>query len=196
MSPANLQVAQFEASFDPLQANLADQAGWMITYLDVFILTAALFATLLTMKPDGAPATLTLDGRPLPAAVEVLQRQDGQAELSIGSAVLFPPSGAELQNQGQRLIDQIIPLIQDTQGLVFIEGHTDSLPIATAAYPSNWELASDRAMNVLHYLVAQGVERERLRIISYADTQPRAPNDSEANRQRNRRVSIVLQPTG
>jgi flagellar motor protein MotB len=193
MNAISFEQQHFDLSPEDLQINHVDQAGWMITYLDVFILTAALFATLLAMQPTESQATTALS-TPLPANVEMHWLQDGQAELNIGSSVLFSPAEAGLRLEGQFVIDQLIPLIQETRGLIVIQGHTDSLPIATHDFPSNWELAGARAMNVLHYLVAQGVEKDRLRMISFADTQPLVPNTSEANRQKNRRVSIILQP--
>lgn len=188
--PGNLP--RFELSAEDLQAHSDDNSGWMITYLDVFILTAALFASLLVLKPS--PDTLA-DSRlrsALPAEVAMHRTPAGEAALDIGSAVLFGASEATLSLAGAAVIDQLLPIIQETRDLIIIEGHSDASPINTVRYPSNWELAGARAMSVLHYLVAQGVDRQRLRMVSYADTQPLLPNTTEDNRRKNRRVSIVL----
>ena len=73
-----------------------------------------------------------------------------------------------------------------------VEGHTDNIPIETSQFPSNWELGAARASSVVKFLVSQGMDQQRLRAISYADTQPRASNDTASGRQQNRRVAMLL----
>jgi chemotaxis protein MotB len=74
-----------------------------------------------------------------------------------------------------------------------VEGHTDNVPIASAQYPSNWELSTDRATTVVRYLITEGVNRARLGAVGYADLHPLDSNATAAGRARNRRVEIVLQ---
>ncbi|MGZ4266752.1 MAG: OmpA/MotB family protein, partial [Solirubrobacteraceae bacterium] len=76
---------------------------------------------------------------------------------------------------------------------ITVEGHTDNVPISSSQYPSNWELSTDRATTVVRYLIAKGVNRERLGAVGYADLHPIASNATTAGRARNRRVEIVLQ---
>ncbi|EWG98544.1 hypothetical protein Q427_29990 [Halomonas sp. BC04] len=78
------------------------------------------------------------------------------------------------------------------EGDVSVEGHTDSIPIATARFPSNWELSSARAIAVLRYLAELGIDIERLRAVGYAETRPLESNDSAEGRAMNRRVELLL----
>jgi hypothetical protein len=77
---------------------------------------------------------------------------------------------------------------------VLVEGHTDSDPIATAQFPSNWELSTARAGAVIRFLESQShLPEDRLAASGYADQRPVAPNDTAANKSKNRRVEIVVQ---
>ena len=73
-----------------------------------------------------------------------------------------------------------------------IEGYTDSRPIHTARFKSNWELSAARSIALVEILTKSGVARERLSIAGYADTAPVDNNDTELGRQNNRRVDIVI----
>ncbi len=209
--------------------SLFETNAWVISYLDIFILTAAMFAALLshsegkssieeppaavetseTHYPVNASApeytayipTIATDWQQ--SAVLALQRhrftdsidigfEKGYAELSIGSAVLFEVSKANLRDEGKSVIAELASYLKEIDGIIVIQGHTDSMPIQSDEFPSNWELASARANNVLHHMVKLGVDRARLRAVSFADTKPLAPNSNKENRQKNRRVNIVL----
>jgi chemotaxis protein MotB len=75
-----------------------------------------------------------------------------------------------------------------------VAGHTDDLPIATATFPSNWELSSARALHVVHFLVSKGVAAAELSAAGYADVDPVGSNATDDGRKRNRRTEITLQP--
>ncbi len=78
-----------------------------------------------------------------------------------------------------------------------IEGHTDSIPTdPDGPFPTNWELSTARATNVLHYLVDFGVDETRFQVAGFADTRPLASNDTEEGRAYNRRVDIVILTEG
>jgi len=114
-------------------------------------------------------------------------------ELAIQSRVLFSSGTSELTRSGEDVLEKLVPVLKDSDGLVFIEGHTDDHPISTSRFSSNWDLASARATEVLQFFVAEGVKKSRFRAVSYGDTKPLVENTSEANRQRNRRVSLMIQ---
>lgn len=178
-----------------LASSMDQGPGWMISYLDVFILTSALFASLLVeSQQTNAELEAELAQR-VPAEVAVAVAGE-RAELQIGGAVLFEESEARLSEHGQALLKELLPLIKQHAGEILIEGHTDSIPIKTAAFPSNWELAAARATEVVRFLTQEGIERQRLRAISYADTRPLVPERNAEDRARNRRVGIVLLSTG
>ena len=78
-----------------------------------------------------------------------------------------------------------------------IEGHTDSTPVAeNSIFPSNWELSSTRAINVLHYLADYGVRENDFSVAGYADTRPKFSNDTAEGRAYNRRVDIIILDEG
>ena len=108
--------------------------------------------------------------------------------------LLFASGQATLQPAGFPLLNEVAQLLNvDKSHPITVEGHTDNVPISSSQYPSNWELSTDRATTVVRYLIAQGVNRERLGAVGYADLHPLASNATAAGRAKNRRVEIVLQ---
>ena len=78
-----------------------------------------------------------------------------------------------------------------------IEGHTDNTPVAeNSIFPSNWELSTTRAVNVLHYLADYGVRENDFSVAGYADTRPKFSNDTAEGRAYNRRVDIIILDEG
>ena len=110
-----------------------------------------------------------------------------------GSADIKPTMIKSLVDLGQ--IIQDFPT-EDYQ--VDVEGHTDNVPINTVQFPSNWELSALRAVNVAHIFEDNGMPRERIAAIAYADTKPKKPNTDEAginipeNQAENRRVVVFV----
>jgi chemotaxis protein MotB len=90
------------------------------------------------------------------------------------------------------LLSQLAVIINSSKLNMSIEGHTDSVPINNAHFPSNWELSSSRATMVTRHLIANNIAPDRVRAIGYADTRPRLENDTSEGRKHNRRVSIIL----
>ncbi len=78
-----------------------------------------------------------------------------------------------------------------------IEGHTDNVPVADdSIFASNWELSSQRAINVLHYLADYGVDENKFSVAGYADTRPMRSNDTREGQAYNRRVDIIILDEG
>ena len=74
-----------------------------------------------------------------------------------------------------------------------VEGHTDNVPMNTFLYPSNWELSTARAVNVVKFLIEEvGISPVRLSAAGYGEYHPIADNDTAENRQKNRRVDVVI----
>lgn len=116
----------------------------------------------------------------------------GYAQLEIQDKILFSSSESKLLDKGEVLLKKLAPLLEQSLGLIYIEGHTDNRPIKTVEFPSNWELGAARATSVLHFLVSQQVDSSRLRAITYGDTNPIADNSTKEGRGKNRRVSISI----
>ncbi len=133
----------------------------------------------------------TVDELGLTDAVK-MKVSSGYAQLEIQDKILFKSSNATLLVAGGTLLKKLVPLLEQSSGLIYIEGHTDNRPIKTTRYPSNWELGAARATSVLHYLTSQKLESTRLRAITYGDTKPIADNSTKLGREKNRRVSIVI----
>ncbi|MGZ3659398.1 MAG: OmpA/MotB family protein, partial [Bdellovibrionota bacterium] len=119
----------------------------------------------------------------------------GKMVVSLGSDVLFPAGSAHLSKDGAKAMKEVsaqLAAIPDKKYQV--EGHTDNQPIATATFPSNWELASARSLQVVKTMIDNGMAPERVSSASYADTQPVQPNNTAEGRAANRRVAIVVVP--
>ena len=106
--------------------------------------------------------------------------------------VLFEPGRADVLPAGSAVLRRLSPILADTEHPVVVEGHTDNRPISTARFPSNWELSTTRATQVLRTLLGGGVPPTALAAAGYADTHPKAPNATAGGRQKNRRVEVVI----
>lgn len=116
----------------------------------------------------------------------------GAVNLEISDHILFAPASAALTVGGRALLDDLAATLKTLPYALSVEGHTDDVPIRTARYPSNWELAAARASTVTRHLIESGLAAGRMRAIGYAETRPRADNLTSAGRARNRRVAFVL----
>lgn len=116
--------------------------------------------------------------------------------ISLSADAFFKPDSAELDLEGTR--ETIMHLAQflsssTVEGRKFrVEGHTDSSVVNTELWPSNWELSSARAINVLHRLSDFGANEMRFSVAGYADTQPKFSNETAEGRAYNRRVDIII----
>lgn len=132
----------------------------------------------------------------LSSAVEFRREARGLVVTIVTDQVLFEEGRAAVQPDGIRILDVVADALADLPNSVTIEGHTDSRPISTAQFPSNWELSTARATSVLRYLVEEReFPRDRLSAAGYADTRPLAEGDDAAALARNRRVEIVVLAT-
>jgi type VI secretion system protein ImpK len=103
----------------------------------------------------------------------------------------FEPGSAVIASRVGSLLPRIAEALHNTAGSVLVTGHTDSQPIHTARYPSNWQLSQERAEAVRDVL-AQTVDPKRLRAEGRADAEPVADNSTAAGRALNRRVVVTL----
>jgi chemotaxis protein MotB len=115
--------------------------------------------------------------------------------LEVKDTLLFESGSADLKAQAATVLESLLGMLQRHPGGIAVEGHTDDRPIATARYPSNWELSAARASTVARYLIMHSVAADRVQAIGYGDTRPRSANDSAEGRARNRRVTLVMYPS-
>ncbi len=105
----------------------------------------------------------------------------------------FEPGSAELSASYYPILRDVREVIARRNGTVSVEGHTDDTQVASNRYRSNWDLSAARAVSVAEELFVDGVlDPRRFAVTGFAHVQPLLPNDSAANRDRNRRVEIVI----
>ncbi len=124
--------------------------------------------------------------------VQVIYSEQG-AHVSFKGDVLFDFGRADLSTKGYAALTKIAEVIRKVPYHIRVEGHTDNVPICTDRFPSNWELSTARAVNVLKYLTNAGqIDPRRLSAVGYGDSKPLVANESPRQRAKNRRVEIVL----
>jgi chemotaxis protein MotB len=133
--------------------------------------------------------------------LEELCRTDGlEAEftargiqLTLNDEMLFATGSAQLTESGMKMLARVGAVIRSLERTVQVEGHTDLRPIATTQFPSNWELSTQRAVNVVKYFVERvGIPPQLLSAAGYGESRPREDDDSASAHSRNRRVEIIL----
>ncbi|MGF1642768.1 MAG: flagellar motor protein MotB [Thiotrichales bacterium] len=105
----------------------------------------------------------------------------------------FPSGSADLHATFLPVLMEMTRALNQIEGRILVEGHTDDVPIQNLQYPSNWVLSAARAANVVHHLTQSGLSQpQRLEIRAHADTAPLAPNTDPEQRGKNRRVEINI----
>jgi chemotaxis protein MotB len=124
-----------------------------------------------------------------------LKVRNGRMVVQMQSDVLFASGSAQLKPEAKAAITEVANTIKSLPERRFqVVGHSDSTPIVTARFPSNWELSSQRAIEVVKLMVEAGVPSEMISGAGSAEFDPIAPNDSAENKAQNRRVEIVFMP--
>ena len=122
----------------------------------------------------------------------------GKLTVNMVEAILFDSGKAEVKPDGLVVLGKVIEILKTVNDRsIRIEGHTDNQPIVgalTQRYPTNWELAAARAINVARYLQKQGIEPATLSSAAFAEFKPVADNATPEGRAKNRRIEIVLVP--
>ena len=126
---------------------------------------------------------------------------DGQLNLAVGDSwleielnnnLLFASGDAEPRLGSLPFLRQLAQILEKHPNTIRVEGFTDNVPINTAKFPSNWELSASRAAAVVNFLSMYGVAPQRMAAVGYGEHQPIMSNDTDAGRQRNRRVVLVV----
>ena len=116
------------------------------------------------------------------------------------SEVLFGSGSADLGQSGKQGLNTFAEVLKDVMAripddlpwILQVDGHTDRIPIETPRFPSNWELSAARAIEVVNYLIAQGISPTRLSATGYGEFQPIDDHDDEIAYRRNRRIELKL----
>jgi chemotaxis protein MotB len=121
---------------------------------------------------------------------------DQGVTLRIASSQLFDSGKADLKPQTRTVLETLGQFLRKFPNTVWVEGHTDSVPIRNDRFPSNWELSAGRAAAVARFFEGSGVDPQRLAAVGYGEYRPLASNETEEGRARNRRVEIFLEMDG
>jgi chemotaxis protein MotB len=170
--------------------------------------TAALLAAFLLSAcvPQSAYDALERENVKLRAknqqlAAQLLALQQEASFVEAGD-FLFPLGGFELSQAGEaELRSKIVPILKDLHNAkVVVYGYTDNTPVGPPlqhqGINDNLTLSSRRAGAVVSFLVAQGVDPNIISAKGFGETHPVAPNDTPADRARNRRIVITIQGPG
>lgn len=113
--------------------------------------------------------------------------------LSFQDTVLFELGSANVTPAAVNILIKVTDALAKAPLKIRVEGNTCDIPIRTAQYPSNWELSVARATSVVRMMLHNPkMDPSRISIVGHGEYHPVVPNDSEENRQQNRRVDIVI----
>lgn len=120
----------------------------------------------------------------------------GRMTLNLPDDILFPSGSASLKKEGKEAIASLAGVLKDVGDRSFlVSGHTDNVPTGkSAAFKSNWDLSTARAVTVTKLLIDNGVAPTKLAAAGFADGDPVQPNESPEGRAKNRRTEIILMP--
>ena len=187
---------------------------WVVSYADLVTMLLALFLVMYAVNVTKYQAMAQEVQQNL--KVEVIESVDEKLEkileenvkenpdisvikepkgvvLRINNNIIFDNGSAEIKAEAKETLDEIINTLSKIDNPVIIEGHTDSVPIKTSKYPSNWELSTARATNMINYILKTGkIPPKRLSAVGYGEYMPIGDNTSISGRMLNRRVDIII----
>lgn len=125
-------------------------------------------------------------------SVKVMKTDRGVV-IRLNDTMLFDPASAIIKPEARVTLDKIAQTLSKFQNPILIEGHTDSMPIQNEKFPSNWELSTARATNIIKYLVQERkLPPDRLSAVGYGEYMPVEKNTTPQGRAKNRRVDIIV----
>jgi len=205
-----------------------DESNWLVSYADMMTLLMGFFILMYSMSIEDAAkfnavskqvaqyfgGPLEVDPRIENAEAKVnnvlktnelekfahVENKDGKIYIKFANEILFGSGSPYLTPKAKLAIQSVGQVLAKIKGVeeVRVEGHTDSVPIKSKYYPSNWELSSARASTIVRHFNKQGVNGKFLRAIGFAGQRPLVPNKDKAgnyvkeNLRINRRVEVEV----
>ncbi len=121
--------------------------------------------------------------------------RNGQMTIKLPSGILFASGSSDLSKDGQAALGDVVKILVGFKDRRFlVAGHTDNQPIKTREFPNNWYLSTARANSVVQFMIKQGFPAKGVGAAGYGEFDPVAKNDTEPNREQNRRIEIILVP--
>jgi chemotaxis protein MotB len=147
--------------------------------------------TIITRMYDLSKITLVSEKLEKFASVELIP--DKTMRIILTGDLLFPSGKAELTREAKQSLRKLLPVISQTPYMINVIGHTDSIPMHSEKFSSNWELSTARAGRVTRFLIEEGhIPATQFVVTGYSYFRPVKPNTTAANRKANRRVEIIL----
>ena len=189
---------------------------WVISYADFVTMLFALFIVMWALTGGTEVVTNTDNGLLKKAMQQEVQIQENPLKKSIEetpelkehfkviedkkglilrseNAIFFDEGSAEIKPEGLIILNEMAAVLKGIDNPLIVEGHTDSTPINTEKFPSNWELSTARATNIVKYLINNcEYPPTRLSAVGYGEFAPIADNDNVNNKAKNRRVDIII----
>lgn len=192
---------------------------WIISYADLVTLLLALFLVMYAVNTEHLKAQAETEENPTTITTEIkkdkavnmpkiqkellnefkndeniiLLKDTRGIIIRLNDNILFGSAESEIQETSYNTLNKIIDILSKINNPVIIEGHTDSIPIKSGKYSSNWELSTARATSVINYIVAsKRINPRRLSAVGYGEYVPIAENTSNSGRIKNRRVDIII----
>jgi chemotaxis protein MotB len=130
--------------------------------------------------------------------IEITQLKD-KLTVKMVDKILFASGSANVKKDGKKVLSQVAEILKKVEDRqILVEGHTDNVQISSRLrekFPSNWELSTARATNVVRYLQdAGGIDPTILSAVGYGEYRPVASNETKEGKAKNRRIAIVLIP--
>lgn len=113
-------------------------------------------------------------------------------EVELSTTILFDSGSVSLVVQAKEVLEQLADILQPFPNPIRVEGFTDTVPINTPQFASNWELSAARAARVVRLFEQEGVEPVRMAAVGFGEHRSTGDNDTPEGRSRNRRVSLVI----
>lgn len=114
--------------------------------------------------------------------------------IQLPSSMLFGSGSSRIERSIYPLLDSIVVVLKSDSGYIIrVEGHTDSMPISTSQFPSNWELSASRAASLVRYFQNKGIAPEIMHAVGKGEFEPLESNSTSSGRDKNRRVEIYIE---
>jgi chemotaxis protein MotB len=129
-----------------------------------------------------------------------IEQEANRVKVTMATKLLYPSGVAVLSDKGKSILSKIAEILKERKNVnVIVEGHTDNVPISpnlASTFATNWELSSARSINVVHFLVEDGVEESRFESRALSFQRPIASNDTEEGKAKNRRIELFFEEGG
>ena len=131
--------------------------------------------------------------------VELTQEPTG-VKITVAATLLYPSGIAVLSVKGKSILCKVATTLKERKNVnIVVEGHTDNVPISpklVSTFATNWELASARSINIVHFFVDKGVEESRFESRAFSFQRPIASNETKEGKAKNRRIELLLEENG